>query len=158
MFRTDRINTRRVHQKIIKVRINLLHQLLGKWYNKTCSSCPVRYLETLFWDDITKFWDENLLLLTFLTEKLRKKTLFWINKKFVYLNIITNFCPKITSQNNDPTTWKAIMMMFSNSLDLIFIHPIRNIWTQCALHFLVLYLLKCYQAILFGVVEQKCLS
>ena len=48
--------------------------------------------------------------------------------------------------------------MFLNSLAVIFVHPIRNIWTQCALHFLVLYLLKCYQAILFGVVEQKCLS
>ena len=49
-------------------------------------------------------------------------------------------------------------MIFLNSLDLIFVHPIRNIWTQCALHFLVLYLPKCYRAILFGVVEQKCLS
>ena len=40
----------------------------------TCSCCPVRYFGTLFWDDITKFWDENLLSFTFLTGKLRKKT------------------------------------------------------------------------------------
>ena len=56
--------------------------------------CPVRYFWTLFWDDITKIWEENLLIFTFLSEKLRKN-LFWTNKKFVYLNIITNFCPKI---------------------------------------------------------------
>ena len=36
---------------------------------KTCS-CPfVRYFRTLFWDDITKIWDENIVYLTFLTEK-----------------------------------------------------------------------------------------
>ena len=56
-----------------------------------------RYFGTLFWDEITKFWDENLLLFTDLIEKLRKN-LFWTNKKFVYLNIITNFCPKVTSE------------------------------------------------------------
>ena len=64
--------------------------------NLFISSC------TLFWnvilDDITKFWDENLLLFTFLTGKLRKN-LFWTNKNFVYLNIITHFHPKITSGN-----------------------------------------------------------
>ena len=38
----------------------------------TCSCCPVSYFGTLFWDDITKFWDENLSLFTFLTGKLRK--------------------------------------------------------------------------------------
>ena len=31
---------------------------------------------SVFWDDITKFWDENLLIFTFLTGKLRKKTCF----------------------------------------------------------------------------------
>ena len=34
---------------------------------------------TLFWDDITKFWDENLSSFTFSTGKLRK-TMFWTNK------------------------------------------------------------------------------
>jgi hypothetical protein len=43
-------------------------------FSETCSFCPVRYFGTLFLDDITKFWDENLLLFTFLTGKLRKKT------------------------------------------------------------------------------------
>ena len=62
-----------------------------------------RYFGTLFWDEITKFWDENLLLFTDLIEKLRKN-LFWTNKKFVYLNIITNLRPKIMSQNIVPTT------------------------------------------------------
>ena len=60
---------------------------------ETCSCRPVRYFGTLFWDDITKFWDENLLLFTFLTGKLRKN-LFWTNKKFVSQNIV------ISSQNN----------------------------------------------------------
>ena len=57
---------------------------------------------TLFWDNTTKFWYENLLLFSFVTGKLRKN-LFWTNKKIVYLNIIT-FCPKITSKNIVPTT------------------------------------------------------
>ena len=43
-------------------------------------------------------------------------------------------------------------------LEIIFVYPIRNIWMQCALHFLVLYLPICYHLILFGVVEQKCLN
>ena len=43
---------------------------------------------TLFWDDITKLWDENLLSFTFLTGKLRKN-LFRTNNKF-------------SSQNNVP--------------------------------------------------------
>ena len=43
--------------------------------------------------------DENLLLFTFLTGKLRKN-LFWTNKKFVYLNITTNFRPKISSRRH----------------------------------------------------------
>ena len=38
---------------------------------------------TLFLDDIAKMWDENIVYL--LTEK---KTLFWTNKKFVYLIFI----------------------------------------------------------------------
>ena len=45
---------------------------------KTCSCRPVRYFGTLFLDDITKFWDENLLLFTFLIGKLRKN-LLWTN-------------------------------------------------------------------------------
>ena len=32
---------------------------------KTCSCCPVCYFVTLFWGDITLFWDENLFLFTF---------------------------------------------------------------------------------------------
>ena len=72
---------------------------------QTCSCRTVCYFVTLFWDDITKFWDENLLLFTFSTGKLRKN-LFWTNKKFVYLNIITNFHPKITYKNIVPMTWK----------------------------------------------------
>ena len=70
---------------------------------ETCSCRPVHYFGTLFWDDITKFWDDNSLSFTFLTGKLRKH-LFWTNNKFVYLNITTNFHPKITSENIVPTT------------------------------------------------------
>ena len=39
---------------------------------------------TLFWDDITIFWGENLLLFTFLTSKLGK-TLCLTKMKFVFL-------------------------------------------------------------------------
>ena len=42
------------------------------WKYETFSCRPARYFGTLFWDDITLFWDENLLLFTFLTGKLRK--------------------------------------------------------------------------------------
>ena len=71
--------------------VTVLETHFSKKIDKKTFSCrPVRYFGTLFWDDITKFWDENLLLFTFLTGKLRKN-LFWTNKKFVYLNIITNF-------------------------------------------------------------------
>ena len=59
-----------------------------------------------------EFWDETLLLFTFLTGKLRKN-LFWTNKKFVYTGIIiTNFCPKITPKNIISTTWKGFMTFF----------------------------------------------
>ena len=40
---------------------------------KQQETCPVRYFGTLFWNDITRIWNENLLLFTFLTGKLRKK-------------------------------------------------------------------------------------
>jgi len=42
----------------------------------------------LFWEEITIFWDENLL--RFLTEE--KKKLFWTNEKFVYLIFIPKYC------------------------------------------------------------------
>ena len=45
--------------------------------------------------DITKFWDKNLLLFTFITGKLRKH-LFWTNKK-VFLPKYHN---KFSSPNN----------------------------------------------------------
>ena len=62
-----------------------------------CSCRPVRYFGIFFQDDITKFWDENLLLFTFSTGKLRKN-LFWNNNQFVHLNFITNFRPKKESE------------------------------------------------------------
>ena len=52
--------------------------------HKTCSCFLVPYFGTLFWDDITKIWNENLSSFTFLTGQLRKN-LFWTNKIFVYL-------------------------------------------------------------------------
>ena len=39
---------------------------------ETCSCRAIHYFETLFWDDITKFWDENSLLFSLLTGKVRK--------------------------------------------------------------------------------------
>ena len=45
-----------------QVRITVDPHIL--WF-ETCSCRPVYYFGTLFWDDITKFWDENLLLFTF---------------------------------------------------------------------------------------------
>ena len=77
-----------------QVRITVDPHIL--WF-ETCSCRPVCYFEKLFWDDITKFWDENLLF-TFLTGKLRKN-LFWTNKNFVYLLIYHN---KYSSQSNVP--------------------------------------------------------
>ena len=47
---------------------------------KTCSCPLVRYFWTLFWDDITIIWDENIVYFYN-----REKKLFWTNKKFVYL-------------------------------------------------------------------------
>ena len=47
-----------------------------------------------------------------LTGKLRKK-LFWTKKKFVYLNTITNFRLKITSENIVPTSWKVLIRTWS---------------------------------------------
>ena len=67
----------------------------------------VPYFGTLNWTDITKIWDEKLLLFTFLTGKLRK-ILFWTNKKFVYLLSQQIFVPKITSENIILTTWKGL--------------------------------------------------
>ena len=53
-------------------------------------SCPlVQYFGTLFWDDITIFWDENYV----------NKLLSGPKQVFSsQLKIITNFHPKITSQ------------------------------------------------------------
>ena len=59
---------------------------------------------TLFWDVILgwyhKFlgWRSIIIVTYFLSGKL-VKTLFWNNEKFVYLNVITNFRPKITSES-----------------------------------------------------------
>ena len=50
---------------------------------KTFSCRSVRYFGTLFWDDITIFWDKNYVQ----------------NSFFSQLKIITNFHPKIRSQN-----------------------------------------------------------
>ena len=47
--------------------------ILVKCMQKTCFCPLVHHFGTLFWDDITKIWDKNLLLFTFLTGKLRKK-------------------------------------------------------------------------------------
>ena len=49
----------------------------------------------LFWDDITIFWDEKLLLFTFLTGKLRKKLV--LDQNGVCLPKYHN---KLSSQNN----------------------------------------------------------
>ena len=41
--------------------LNLISTKGGADYLKLARSCrPVRYFGTLFWDDITIFWDENL--------------------------------------------------------------------------------------------------
>ena len=44
---------------------NKLPNAFYSYVYKTCSCGPVRYFGTLFWDDITIFWDEHLLLLRF---------------------------------------------------------------------------------------------
>ena len=55
--------------------------------NETCSCPLLLYFGTLLWDDITIFWDENLLW--FWTEK--KENLFWTNMNFVYLTLIPKY-------------------------------------------------------------------
>ena len=87
----------------------ICHLLRISYTYKTCSCRTVHYFGTLFWYDITKFWDENLSLFTFLTGKLRK-IMFWTDQKFINLNIITNFCPKIMSENMVHTTWKGYIV------------------------------------------------
>ena len=91
---------------------------------------------TLFWDDITKFWDENVLLFTFLTGKLRKKK-SWTNKKFVYLNIITNFRPKITSENIIPTTWKGFKCTKKQSVILVHVGFKKILLHEFFYHFFI---------------------
>ena len=66
---------------------------------------------TLFWDDITKFWDENFLSFTFLTGKLRK-SLLWTNKNLVYLNIKTNFRPIISSRRHEKVYEQIFMIIY----------------------------------------------
>ena len=43
---------------------------------ETCSCRPIHYFGTLFWDDITKFWDENSLLFTFVNWQTEKKSVW----------------------------------------------------------------------------------
>ena len=54
-----------IAQKVVRYHCGRNFQILSKSYDafyhpKTCS-CPfVRYFRTLFWDDITIIWDENI--------------------------------------------------------------------------------------------------
>ena len=82
----------------------------------------------LFWDIILGWYHKILgwkfIIIYFLTGRLRKN-LFWTNKKFVYLNIITIFCPKLTSENIVLTTWKGFISFlfgFSVPFLLVFIY------------------------------------
>ena len=61
----------------------------GKAKNLFMSSC------TLFWDVILGWYHEILglkFIIIYFFNWQTEKNLFWTNKKFVYLNIITNFC------------------------------------------------------------------
>ena len=78
-----------------------------------------------------EFWDETLLLFTFLTGKLRKN-LFWTNKKFVY----TYYHNKFLSKNNAQKYYLDDMKRFYDFFPLAksrncslwcFMEPIRNI-------------------------------
>ena len=76
---------------------------------KTYSCRPVRYFGTLYLDDITIFWDENLSLFIFFNWQTEKKpVLDQCNRKFVYLLSQQIFVPKITSENIILTTWKGL--------------------------------------------------
>ena len=59
-----------------------------KWLFMFMSPCM------LFWDDVTIFWDEALLLFTLLTDKLRKNL---TNKKFAYLLSYQILIPKYSN-------------------------------------------------------------
>ena len=83
--------------------ITELWNLIWPKYNLIMLSC------TLFWD-VTLGWYHEILGWRFIIIYWKtEKNLFWTNKKFVYLNIITNFCPKITSQNIVPKTWNGLL-------------------------------------------------
>ena len=62
--------------------------------------------------------EDEILFVLVLTGKLRKH-LFRTNKKFVYLNITTNFCPKIKSENivprNDMERFKSILYSLTSN-------------------------------------------
>ena len=84
---------------------------------------------TLFWDDITKFWDENLLLFTFLTSKLRNICYGPIRtKKFVYLNIITNFRPKLTSENITQQQHEKVLRDVNVDITFLYQRTAEIIW------------------------------
>ena len=71
-------------------KISLIHCTISQsfWCRHKACSCPLLwYFGTLFFDDITIFWDENLLW--FWTEK--KENLFWTNTKFVYLTFFPKY-------------------------------------------------------------------
>ena len=90
-----KVNQKSKHYVVSKItKITSYKKILNKHVDyETCSCRSVRFLGMLFCDDITIFWDDNLLLFTFLAGKLRKK-LFWTNQKFVYLLSSKNFVPK----------------------------------------------------------------
>ena len=72
---------------------------------------------TLFWDVILGGYHEILrwkfIIIYFFNWQTEKKKLFLTNKNFVYLNITTNFCPKITSENIVLTAWKDLNSRFA---------------------------------------------
>ena len=75
-------------------------------YRKKCIiknfSCrPVRYFGMLIWDDITLFWDENVILFTFLTGNWEETWFSPIRILFMfYYNKFSSQNKVISSQNN----------------------------------------------------------
>ena len=85
--------------------------LSNKKFLKTCS-CPfVQYFCTLFWDDTTIIWDENIVYFFNL-----EKNLFWTNKNICLLNFHQQIIV-ISSQNyvQKYRTYKRTWISFQKS-------------------------------------------
>jgi hypothetical protein len=104
---------------------NKLPNAFYSYVYKTCSCRPVRYFGTLFWDDITIFWDEHLLLLRFGPirslfnyhhNKLSSQTIVISSKNKVMQQTVPDH--NLSQFSNCRSMWYLNLPKFSNWLEL----------------------------------------